>query len=58
MDQGLEGSSIRNSHREIHAVRGKPAPKHIAEGPEILAGIGFTVMVRILKTEPQPSVIE
>jgi len=31
MDQGLEGSSIRNSHREIHAVRGKPAPKHIAE---------------------------
>ena len=31
MDQGLEGSSIRNSHREIHAVRGKPAHKHIAE---------------------------
>jgi hypothetical protein len=31
MDQGLQEGTIRNSHRDIHAVKAKVAPKQVAE---------------------------
>ena len=36
MDQGLSDGSLRNSHRETHAVRRKPAPAKLQQSASAL----------------------